>query len=78
MPTHHFVCVCFLRAYVEFYKTSQGAGVLPEVSLALLLAQQSAPLELPVFSIDQIEICAGCKNITHMKSSRYGALHTLG
>uniref|UniRef100_A0A8C2ZEN8 ATP-dependent RNA helicase TDRD9 n=1 Tax=Cyclopterus lumpus TaxID=8103 RepID=A0A8C2ZEN8_CYCLU len=58
------------RAYVEFYRTSQGAGVLPEVSLALLLAQQSAPLELPVFSIEQIEICAGCKNITHMKSSR--------
>uniref|UniRef100_A0A8C2ZES9 RNA helicase n=1 Tax=Cyclopterus lumpus TaxID=8103 RepID=A0A8C2ZES9_CYCLU len=50
------------RAYVEFYRTSQGAGVLPEVSLALLLAQQSAPLELPVFSIEQIEICAG-KNI---------------
>ncbi|TNN84201.1 putative ATP-dependent RNA helicase TDRD9 [Liparis tanakae] len=47
------------RAYVEFYKTSQGAGVLPEVSLALLLAQQSAPLELPVFSIEQIEIGAG-------------------
>ncbi|XP_068435838.1 ATP-dependent RNA helicase TDRD9 isoform X2 [Clinocottus analis] len=58
------------RAYVEFHRTSQGAGVLPEVSLALLLSQQSAPLELPVFSTEQIELCAGRKSITHMKSSR--------
>uniref|UniRef100_A0A8C4NIM8 ATP-dependent RNA helicase TDRD9 n=1 Tax=Dicentrarchus labrax TaxID=13489 RepID=A0A8C4NIM8_DICLA len=28
------------RAYVEFYRTSQDSGVLPEVSLALLLSHQ--------------------------------------
>uniref|UniRef100_A0A8C9XHK6 ATP-dependent RNA helicase TDRD9 n=1 Tax=Sander lucioperca TaxID=283035 RepID=A0A8C9XHK6_SANLU len=55
------------RAYVEFYRTSQDSGVLPEVSLALLLAQQSNPMELSVFPIEQIEICAGSRNITHMK-----------
>ncbi|XP_078132966.1 ATP-dependent RNA helicase TDRD9 isoform X2 [Sander vitreus] len=58
------------RAYVEFYRTSQDSGVLPEVSLALLLAQQSNPMELSVFPIEQIEICAGSRNITHMKYAR--------
>uniref|UniRef100_A0A7N6AQP9 ATP-dependent RNA helicase TDRD9 n=1 Tax=Anabas testudineus TaxID=64144 RepID=A0A7N6AQP9_ANATE len=36
------------RAYVEFYRTSQDSGVLPEVSLSLLLAQQTPAMELPV------------------------------
>ncbi|XP_044023708.1 ATP-dependent RNA helicase TDRD9 isoform X3 [Siniperca chuatsi] len=58
------------RAYVEFYRTSQDSGVLPEVSLALLLAQQSAPMELSVYPIEQIEICAGNRIITHMKYAR--------
>ncbi|XP_054469828.1 ATP-dependent RNA helicase TDRD9 [Anoplopoma fimbria] len=58
------------RAYVEFYRTSQDTGVLPEVFLALLLAQHSALMELSVFPIEQIEICDACKNITHMKSAR--------
>lgn len=72
------VCVLALRAYVEFYRTCQESGVLPEVSLALLLAQQSPPMELSVYSIEQIEKCAGNRNITHMKYSRYGSIHTLG
>ncbi|XP_041669386.1 ATP-dependent RNA helicase TDRD9 [Cheilinus undulatus] len=58
------------RAYVEFYKTSQDSGVLPEVSLALFMAQQKAPLEMSVHPIDQIEMCAGNRSITHMKYSR--------
>ncbi|XP_019940808.2 ATP-dependent RNA helicase TDRD9 isoform X2 [Paralichthys olivaceus] len=56
------------RAYVEFYRTSQDSGVLPEVSLALLLSQQSSPMELFVYPIEQIEKYAG--NITHMKYAR--------
>lgn len=65
---------CFLRAYVEFYRSSEDTGVLPEVSLALLLAQQSPPhpMELSVYPIEQIESIAGDRNITHMKYARYG------
>lgn len=79
MHTHNClsVYVCLLRAYVEFYRTSQDSGVLPEVSLALLLAQQSPPMELSVYPIEQIEICAGNRNVTHMKYGRYGFIHTL-
>ncbi|XP_022606674.1 ATP-dependent RNA helicase TDRD9 [Seriola dumerili] len=58
------------RAYVEFYRTSQDSGVLPEVSLALLLAQQSRSMELSVYPNEQIEKCAGNRNITHMKYAR--------
>ncbi|XP_014187415.1 ATP-dependent RNA helicase TDRD9 [Haplochromis burtoni] len=58
------------RAYVEFYRTSQDSGVLPEVSLALLLAHQSPAMELSVYPIEQIENCAGNRHITHMKYSR--------
>ncbi|XP_074516874.1 ATP-dependent RNA helicase TDRD9 isoform X1 [Sebastes fasciatus] len=58
------------RAYVEFYRTSQDSGVQPEVSLALLLSQQSPPMELSVFPIEQIEICSGGRNISHMKYAR--------
>lgn len=77
MHTYNSVCncVCFLRAYVEFYRSSQDTGVLPEVSLALLLAKQSPPhpMELSVYPIEQIEIIAGNRNITHMKYARYGS-----
>uniref|UniRef100_A0A3B5A8K9 RNA helicase n=1 Tax=Stegastes partitus TaxID=144197 RepID=A0A3B5A8K9_9TELE len=58
------------RAYVEFYRTSQDSGVLPEVSLALLLNQRNPPMELSVYPIQQIESCAGNRHITHMKYSR--------
>lgn len=56
---------------MEFYRTSQDSGVLPEVSLALLLAHQSPAMELSVYPIEQIENCAGNRHITHMKYSRY-------
>uniref|UniRef100_A0A7N6F8V6 ATP-dependent RNA helicase TDRD9 n=1 Tax=Anabas testudineus TaxID=64144 RepID=A0A7N6F8V6_ANATE len=65
------------RAYVEFYRTSQDSGVLPEVSLSLLLAQQTPAMELSVYPIDQIEICAGNRNVTHMKYSRYDSIPTV-
>ncbi|XP_060919687.1 ATP-dependent RNA helicase TDRD9 [Labrus mixtus] len=58
------------RAYVEFYRTSQDSGVLPEVSLALLMGQQNPFMELTVHPIDEIEMCAGNRNVTHMKYSR--------
>ncbi|KAM9842947.1 ATP-dependent RNA helicase TDRD9 [Aulostomus maculatus] len=58
------------RAYVEFYRTSQASGVLPEVSLALLLAQQSPPMELSVYPIEQIEMFAGNRQIAHLKYAR--------
>ncbi|XP_077395488.1 ATP-dependent RNA helicase TDRD9 isoform X2 [Festucalex cinctus] len=58
------------RAYVEFYKTSQDSAALPEVSLALLLAQQKPTLELSVYPIDQIEYCAGNRRISHLKYAR--------
>ncbi|XP_070776590.1 ATP-dependent RNA helicase TDRD9 [Enoplosus armatus] len=57
------------RAYVEFYRTSQDSGVLPEVSLALL-PQQSARMELSVYPIEQIEIFAGNREITCLKYAR--------
>uniref|UniRef100_A0A674NJD8 ATP-dependent RNA helicase TDRD9 n=1 Tax=Takifugu rubripes TaxID=31033 RepID=A0A674NJD8_TAKRU len=55
------------RAYVEFCRSSQDTGVLPEVSLALLLAQQSPspPMELSVYPIDNIESSAGNRSVTH-------------
>uniref|UniRef100_A0A3Q3GEP4 ATP-dependent RNA helicase TDRD9 n=1 Tax=Labrus bergylta TaxID=56723 RepID=A0A3Q3GEP4_9LABR len=58
------------RAYVEFYSTSQDSGVLPEVSLALLMGQQNPFMELTVHPIDEIETHAGNRNVTHMKYSR--------
>ncbi|KAM4542411.1 ATP-dependent RNA helicase TDRD9 [Odontesthes bonariensis] len=61
------------RAYVEFYRTSQDSGILPEVQLALLLAHQSSPMELSVYPTEQIEICAGKRPITHMKFTRMNA-----
>uniref|UniRef100_A0A8D3DRD0 RNA helicase n=1 Tax=Scophthalmus maximus TaxID=52904 RepID=A0A8D3DRD0_SCOMX len=58
------------RAYVEFYRTSQDSGVLPEVSLALLLAQQRPSMELSVYHTEQIEKCAGNRHIIHMRYAR--------
>lgn len=73
--THYYLTIYVLRAYVEFYRTSQDSGVLPEVSLSLLLAQQRPSLELSVFPIEQIELRAGNRNITHMKYARYVSTH---
>ncbi|XP_061650873.1 ATP-dependent RNA helicase TDRD9 isoform X1 [Phyllopteryx taeniolatus] len=58
------------RAYVEFYRTSHDSATLPEVSLALLLAQQKPGLELSVYPTEQIEIYARNRQITHMKFAR--------
>lgn len=63
------------RAYVEFYKTSQDSTTLPEVSLALLLAQQKPALELSVHPTEQIEACAGGRQISHLKYARYSSVH---
>ncbi|KAK2826057.1 hypothetical protein Q5P01_020271 [Channa striata] len=57
------------RAYVEFYRTSQHSGVLPEVSLSFLLAQ-NPPMELSVYPTEQIEMWAVNRKITHMKYTR--------
>ncbi|XP_028993907.1 ATP-dependent RNA helicase TDRD9 isoform X2 [Betta splendens] len=56
------------RAYVEFYRTSQDSGVLPEVYISLLLPQPS--MKLSVYPIEQIERHAGNRNISHMKYTR--------
>ncbi|KAM4625880.1 ATP-dependent RNA helicase TDRD9 [Polymixia lowei] len=58
------------RAYVEFYKTSRGSGVLPEVSLAVHVINRNHPLDLFVYPSDEVEICAGCRTISHMKYAR--------
>ncbi|XP_061824859.2 ATP-dependent RNA helicase TDRD9 [Nerophis lumbriciformis] len=58
------------RAYVEFYKTSQDSAVLPEVMLALILAQQGSALELSVYPMEQIEKCVGSRPVSHMKYAR--------
>lgn len=55
---------------MEFHRTSQDLGVLPEVTLALLLAQQNAAMELSVYPVEQIEMAAGSRNVTHMKYAR--------
>lgn len=61
-----------LRAYVEFYKSSQVTSVLPEVTLALFLGQQPSHLsmELAVYPTEQIELLAGNRNVTHLKYAR--------
>ncbi|XP_051801542.1 ATP-dependent RNA helicase TDRD9 [Acanthochromis polyacanthus] len=58
------------RAYVEFYRTSQDSGVLPEVSLALLLDRRTLPLELSVYPIQLIESCGDNRHIPYIKYSR--------
>lgn len=68
-------CVSPPRAYVEFCRSSQDTGVLPEVSLALLLGQQSPspPMELSVYPIDNIESSAGDRRVTQLKYARYSS-----
>uniref|UniRef100_A0A3Q3A8T5 ATP-dependent RNA helicase TDRD9 n=1 Tax=Kryptolebias marmoratus TaxID=37003 RepID=A0A3Q3A8T5_KRYMA len=61
------------QAYVEFYRTSGDSGVLPEVSLALFMANQNSPMQLSVYPTEQIESCSGSRPITHMKFSRMNA-----
>lgn len=70
-----WLCAYPPRAYVEFWRSSQDTSVLPEVSLALLLAQQSPfPLmELSVYPIDNIESSVGNRNITQLKYARYSS-----
>ncbi|XP_066535114.1 ATP-dependent RNA helicase TDRD9 isoform X2 [Hoplias malabaricus] len=59
------------RAYLEFYRSSlRGSGVLPEVSLSLLLCQQRIPLQLQVHPVEEVEARAGGRNISHLKYAR--------
>ncbi|XP_053535159.1 ATP-dependent RNA helicase TDRD9 isoform X1 [Ictalurus punctatus] len=59
------------RAYVEFYRSSmRGSGVLPEVSLSLLLAQQRLPLHLNVYPAEEVETWAGGQCISHLRYAR--------
>ncbi|KAF4089812.1 hypothetical protein AMELA_G00042720 [Ameiurus melas] len=59
------------RAYVEFYRSSvRGSGVLPEVSLSLLLAQQRPPLHLNVYPAEEVETWAGGQCISHLRYAR--------
>ncbi|KAM3595501.1 uncharacterized protein V6R79_024411 [Siganus canaliculatus] len=64
------ICFDHSRAYIDFHRTSQDTGVLPEVSLALLLDNRKSPLELSVYPTDQIETRAGIRNISHMRYAR--------
>lgn len=75
--SRHSVCVHTLRAYVEFYRTSGDTGVLPEVSLALLMNNPNAPLQLSVYPTEQIESRSGNRPITHMKFSRFDSIYLL-
>lgn len=72
-------CVSPPRAYVEFWRSSQDAGVLPEVSLSLLLGQQGLPppMDLSVYPIEKIENSAGLRNITQLKYTRCSSLYVL-
>uniref|UniRef100_A0A8K9V571 RNA helicase n=1 Tax=Oncorhynchus mykiss TaxID=8022 RepID=A0A8K9V571_ONCMY len=46
----------YVTWHVEFYRTTtRGSGVLPEVSLALLLAHQRHPLDIFVHPSDEVE-----------------------
>lgn len=62
---------CLFRGHVEFYRTTtRGSGVLPEVSLALLLAHQRHPLDLFVHPSDEVEARAGSMTVCHMRYAR--------
>ncbi|XP_053358332.1 ATP-dependent RNA helicase TDRD9 [Clarias gariepinus] len=58
------------RAYVEFYCSSPSSGVLPEVSLSLLLAQQRLPLHLNIHPVEEVEARAGGRCISHLRYAR--------
>ncbi|XP_034157962.2 ATP-dependent RNA helicase TDRD9 isoform X1 [Pangasianodon hypophthalmus] len=61
----------YSRAYVEFYRSSlRGSGVLPEVSLSLLLAQQRLPLYLHVYPAEEVETRAGGQSVSHLRYAR--------
>uniref|UniRef100_A0A8K9X4T3 ATP-dependent RNA helicase TDRD9 n=1 Tax=Oncorhynchus mykiss TaxID=8022 RepID=A0A8K9X4T3_ONCMY len=58
----------YVTWHVEFYRTTtRGSGVLPEVSLALLLAHQRHPLDIFVHPSDEVETFAGSRTICHMR-----------
>ncbi|XP_047202025.1 ATP-dependent RNA helicase TDRD9 isoform X2 [Girardinichthys multiradiatus] len=61
------------RAYLEFHRTSKDSGVLPEVTLSLLMANKGFRRELSIYPSEQIEICAGRRAITHLRFSRLTA-----
>ncbi|XP_076841783.1 ATP-dependent RNA helicase TDRD9 [Brachyhypopomus gauderio] len=59
------------RAYVEFYRSSlKETGVLPEVSLSLLLSQQRLRLYLSVHTSDEVEARARGRTISHLRYAR--------
>ncbi|XP_007247621.3 ATP-dependent RNA helicase TDRD9 [Astyanax mexicanus] len=59
------------RAYVEFYRSSlRGSGVLPEVSLSLLLSQQRLPLQLQVHPAEEVEARAKGRALSYLKYAR--------
>lgn len=60
---------------MEFYRTSQDSGVLPEVYISLLPSQSS--MELSVYPTEQIERHAGHRGISHMKYTRCSSFPTL-
>lgn len=61
-----------VRAYVEFYRSSlRVSGVLPEVSLSLLLNQQRVPLHLHVHPAEEVETWAGGQSVSHLRYTRY-------
>lgn len=64
------------RAYVEFWRSSQDTGVLPEVSLSLLLAQQSPSpsMDVSVHPTEKIESSTGLRNIPQLKYARCSSL----
>uniref|UniRef100_A0A3B3XJN6 RNA helicase n=1 Tax=Poecilia mexicana TaxID=48701 RepID=A0A3B3XJN6_9TELE len=51
------------RAYVEFHRTSNDSGVLPEVTLALQMAHKSFKMELQTYPSEQIEFCTGRRSL---------------
>ncbi|XP_036398195.1 ATP-dependent RNA helicase TDRD9 [Megalops cyprinoides] len=59
------------RAYVEFFRTSaKHFGVLPEVSLALLLSHQRMPLSLSVHPTEEVEAKAGGRTVSPLRYAR--------
>lgn len=62
---------------MEFYRSSlRGSGVLPEVSLSLLMSKQKIPLYLHVHPTGVVEAQARGWTISHLKYSRYIHTHT--
>uniref|UniRef100_A0A8C5AC25 RNA helicase n=1 Tax=Gadus morhua TaxID=8049 RepID=A0A8C5AC25_GADMO len=59
------------RSYVEFTKTAGATGVLTEVTLALLLANQKQLLDLFTYPNDEVQACSAGRAISHMKYTRY-------